>query len=462
MVYWYQLINFMRGVVSSEPAAKWVLLGSEETGARGERATAIRFKGAPSPSNSTSSSYTSPTGSVKANDSSDPHPGAAFTSIRKDLLCATGMVSGSEGSSPESDIDNVSVSSSASSRLFELLWRPFFTSASTQRSIPSDDLERSGTRTPEPAISAPPTFFKPQEAQSKHKKTKSWSHPTDTGFRVKLPKYIDTPPMDTLLRVQPHSIGGPDKYSMREGQQSSHGPPQWEYSRLFDAYVHPSTFPEISNYYHCSKELGSFLVQVKSAHPPKAISQSQGNQNEIQPPQPPQPAESTTDADSIASPISQCRLEISRIFSTIAELSSPEHDADSDASGNGSSVKSATPQSLTFAKTLVLRICFATKLVSCENGRVHPLPYPPSEPGEPVESQVESKELLNIAPGHIVMSHIAQQQLQIGACSLVRISHITEEGRLPAGKGQVTVHIRPLDIRASILLEVSQTHTTLV
>lgn len=445
--------------VSSEPAAKWVLLGSGETGTRGERATAIRFKGAPSPSNSTSSSYTSPTGSLRADESSDHLSAPTFSS--KDLLCATGMVSGSEGSSPESDIDNVSVSSSASSKLFELLWRPFpfFNVTSTQRSLPQEDLERSSTRTPEPAVSAPPTFLQPQEAQSKHKKTKSWSHPTE--LRVKLPKYVETPSMDALLRVQPHSIGGPDKYFMKEGGQSYHGPPQWDYSRLFDVYVHPSTFPEISNYYHCSKNLGSFLVQVKSANPPKAISQSQGNQNEIQPPQPPQPpqAADTATGDAIMSPLSETRLELSRIFSTIAELSSPAHDAESDRSD--SSTKSATSQPLTFAKTLVLRLCFATELVSCEDDRVRPLPHPPSsDPGELSESQLESTEILRVAPGHIVMSHIVQQQLQTGACSLVRVSHVSDEGRLSTSKGQVTVHIRPLDKTASILLEVSERQYT--
>lgn len=447
--------------VSSEPAAKWVLLGSDETGARGERATVVRFKGAPSPSNSTSSSYTSPTGSVKADDSSDHLSGPSFSSVGKDLLCATGMVSGSEGSSPESDIDNVSVSSSASSKLFELLWRPFpfFNVTSTQRSLAPEDSDRSSTRTPEPAVSAPPTFLQPQETQFKHKKTKSWSHPTDPGFRLKLPKYVETPSMDTFLRVQPHSIWGPDKYSMKDGGQSSHGPPQWDYSRLFDVYVHPSTFPEISNYYHSSTNLGSFLVQVKSANPPKASSQSQGNQNEIHPPQPPQSADPTgSDANTITSPISETRLELARLFSTIAELSSPAHDTESDTSDSSS--KSATSQPLAFAKTLVLRLCFATKLVSCEDSRVCPLPHPPSsDPGELSESQLDCKEVLRVAPGHIVMSHIVQQQLQTGACSLVRVSHVSDEGRLPASKSQVTLHIRPLDMKASILLEVSQRYT---
>ena len=264
--------------------------------------------------------------------------------------------------------------------------------------------------------------------------------------------------MDTLLRVQPHSIGGPDKYSMKDGGQSSHGPPQWEYSRLFDVYVHPSTFPEISNYYHSSKNLGSFLVQIKSANPLKASSQSQGNQNEIQPPQPPQSADPAgADANTITSSISETRLELSRLFSTIAEFSSPSHDTDSDMS-DGSS-KSATSQPLTFAKALVLRLCFATKLVSGEDGRVCPLPHPPSsDPGKPSEGQLECKEVLKVTPGHIVMSHIVQRQLQTGACSLVRVSHVSDEGRLPASKGPVTLHIRPLDTKASILLEVSQTH----
>ena len=435
-------------VVSSVPAATWVLLGSEETGSRGERATAVTFRGTPSPSSSSSNSYTSPTGSVNSADPTQP-PFSKFDSGRRDLLCAAGLGSGSEASSPESEIDIGGGASSTSSRLFDLFIRPLLTATNSLQSENTGG-ERFGTSTLEPSISPPGTFSK---SQSSHKHRRSSS---DSIVRVKLPKYIETPDMDAVLRVQPHSIGGPDKYSMGDRGLCTSSAPQWEYSRIFDVYVHPSTFPEISNYYHCSKQLGSFLVQVRPINVLKSVSQSQGAQNE---PRPPQSASSdattATDADSVSSPVSDTKLDISRIFATIAEWSSPSSlDPQSDASSDGgSSIRSTTPQSLTFASSLVLRLCFATELVSCKDGRVRPLPHPPLNSNP--EDLAENQEELKIAPGHIVMSHIVQQQLQIGACSLVRVSHVVEEGRLPTTRGLVTVHIRSLDEKPSFFLEVS-------
>ena len=446
-------------VVSSVPAATWVLLGSEETGLRGERATAITFK-QPTNSSPCSSSSNSSTSPFEPRTSLVTDGSSGF----KWAQCGGG--SGSEGSSPP-DLDNVSIASSTGSRLLDIFVRPFFQTINSQ-GVSDSGTERSGTRTPEPATSSQSPSKTVHVAASKpkpqhtHRKSKSCSQLSDsTPPNVKLSKYVDTPEMDALLRVQPHSIGGPDK--IITGGDEGGSTLQWEYSRVFDVYVHPSTFPEISNYYHSSNELGSFLIRVGSAHSSslrKANSQSQGSRNEnVRPSQPaPSDLSSIPENESVSAPVSESRLDFLRIMSAVAGLSSSFHDTQSDISDGGSSVKSDNkPQALVFPNSLVLRLCFATKLVRHGDGRVYPLPHPLPPTIPEVFTASECKEVLRIAPGHIVMSHIVQQQLRVGVCSRVRVSHVMEEGKIPAGQGQLTLYIRTLDKKASIIHSVYNT-----
>ena len=456
-------------VVSSEPAATWVLLASEETGLRGETATVIRFKSAYSSSTSSSvGSIASPTGSEQANSSGSdqipsPHSRSVWNNLprRSDLICVGGLGSGSEASTPESEIETSSINSSAGSRFFDYLMRPFFPlPASSHTSFPLESTShRTGSKTPEPTISsAPSTVSKPasrSSGQQKHKKTKSWSHSSDPNARLTLPKYVETPDMNAVLRVQPHSIGGPDKFSMKGARGTTSGP-QWDYSRIFDVYVHPSTLPEISNYYHFSKHLGSFLVQVKSLNTSSkttALQSSVANQNQNES-RSTLPTSSSVDSDNISSPVSDTRMELSHIISTLAGLTS---DVQSDASdASSSSARSAKPPpNLALSDSLVLRLCFATKLVSCgDNNRVYPITHPPLEDSKETLPESEIREELKIAPGHIVMSHIVQQQLQISTCSPVQVCHVTEEERLPKSHTHVAIHIHTLDEKAALLLEV--------
>ena len=440
--------------VSSVPCAKWVLLGSEDTGVRGERATIIRFKRPYniSPSSSSSDSYISP-GEAPVDG---PSSSSGFKSWRQGLQC--GVSSGSDTSSPPAD--NASTTSSAGSTLFDSIYdrfmRPVFSAINAPGVIQAESgtAERIGTRTPEPAAnsqSQPNTVSTKFRTLPTHRKSKSCSQISDPATPT--PTNNNTPTMNALLRIQPHSIGDPGGIS--EGNQKVGGSdsgPQWDYSRVFDVYVHPSTFPEISSYHHSSREMESFLVRVKPSNVPRRVnSQSQGNQSDnIRPPRPaPSDTSSATETDNATSSVSDSRLEISRIVSVFAGLSSSFHDSQSDISDGGSSVKSDKPHSLIFPSSLVLRLRFATKLVLCPDNRVRPHPYllPPNNP----KDFVECKEVLKIAPGHIVMSHLVRRQLQIGAYSTVRVCHVREEDKLPTADGQVTVHVRTLDEKASLM-----------
>ena len=519
--------------VSLLPVATWVLLGSEDTGTRGERATAIIFQQpsqhtSPCSSRSSSSSYyVSPVDSSSSTVDgygSYVEPSWLLRSSSR-LQCGGGggggVGSSSEDSPSDVEVENASITSSAGSRLFELV-RSFINPAINSQGVIQAESgggqERTGsggggeTRTPEPATtttssSSPPTFVSKRKkiSSSHHRKTKSCSQISDSGnssptavaamaATVKLPKYVETPEMNALLRVQPHSIGGPAEEIfpggniMEEEKEEGGTDSTWDVTRVFDVYVHPGTFPEISNYYYCSQELGSFLVHVRPAIPPRKLPgpppQSQDGSNEAvetaRPAPPTMQSSVDTSSSSIAdgdsrfsSPVSEKGLELSRLISAVAGFSQSFGDGHSDAaatseSGESSNVKPDKSRSFVLPDSLVLRLCFATKLVSCSDGMVRPLPDPPPPPPPPpLPLPLRSKlplefagydEILEIAPGHVVMSHVVRRQLRIGACSLVRVTHVKEEGRLPTAHSHATVHIRPLDPKESIMLPVSLPH----
>ena len=423
----------MCAAVSSEPAATWVLLGSELTGVRGQPATTIKFKGRSevSPASSSSSSaYFSPLTPGRALSDSSYSSNSHLNSVE---------------TSPEVDGDSVSVTSSSGSRLLEFL-RPILSAINSQGNIQASvGSERSGTKTPEPAgQSAPPTVVSKAKM---HRKIKSCSQISDfESLPQKLPKYVETPEMNTLLRVQPHAIGGHGE--MSGGAQDS--APQWECSRVFDVYVHPATLPEMSNHYHSSTHLGSFLVQLKPAKHSKSNSpQSQGqNGSSNLPPasmtSSDPPPSSHAESDSVTSPVSDTGFELSRIMSVV---SSSFQDSPADAS-NGAS-KSSRPLNLVLPDFLVVRLCFATTLVSGQDGRVGPLPPPP--PSTTPKAFADSKRVLTVAPGHIVMSNVVRRQLRITSFSLVRVCNVKEEGRLPFAHRTVSIHLRPLNEESSIM-----------
>jgi hypothetical protein len=427
-------------VVSSEPAATWVLLGSELTGVRGEAATVITFK-RPSELSpvSSSGSYQSP-----------PTPGPAVSDSPHSPAWGQGQGNSAE-TSPDGDIENASIASSASSRLFGYLLRPIISAINSQGVIQADaGSERwSGTRTPEPAgQSAPSTVTVPKKSHHMHRKAKSLSQISDSeSLPRRLPKYVETPEMNAVLRVQPHAIRGPGE--IPPGDRNS--TPHWDYSRAFDVYVHPATLPEISNHYYSSKNLDSFLVQIKAAKTATTNNKSNSQNESTNNPSSSSMAlsgalSSLTENGSVSSPVNETGFELRQIMSVVA---STFQDAQSDASDGPSSVKLDKSLNLVLPDSLVVRLCFATTLVTSTDGRVHPLPHPLPSPIPKLFAQ--SSSVLTVAPGHIVMSDLVRRQLKIPSCSLVAVSRVREEGRLPAGLRSVTLHLRPLNEQSSLM-----------
>ena len=258
--------------VSSEPAATWVLLGSELTGVRGEAATAITFKRhtdlSPPDSSSSDSFHSPPTPGVIITDTTPPwtHHG----------------LSNFEGTSPEFDGETASITSSTGSKLYQF-FRPIFSAINSQGTIQANvGSERSGTKTPEPAgASAPSTAASKTRPPPMHRKSKSCSQISDSGSPYhRLPKYVETLEMNALLRVQPHNIRGPSEVPPG-GRGTKFPVPQWEHSRVFDVYVHPSTLPEVSNNYYSSGKLESFLVQLKPSRTHTLADQTLGRHREM-------------------------------------------------------------------------------------------------------------------------------------------------------------------------------------
>ena len=424
--------------VSSEPGATWVLLGSELTGVRGEAATVLTFKrpNELSPASS-SGSYQSP-----------PTPGRLASDSPYSASPAWGQLQGnSVNSSPDVDLENASISSSTGSRLFEF-FRPFLSALNAPGTLQVESgSERSETKTPEPAGHSAPSTVAPKTKFLAHRKSKSCSQILDSNSSPqRLPKYVETPEMNALLRVQPHPIRGPGEISPGVGNS----PPHWDHSRAFDVYVHPTTLPEIANHYHSSKNLGSFLVQIKPAKARAKWNSSNQGKNETANPPPSSLSlsnalSSLAENESISSPVNETGFELRHIMSAVASL----NDSQSDTSDGASSVKSDKPLNLVLPDSLVIRLCFATTLVSCTDNRVRPLPHPLPSPLPKLFAEAE--EVLKVAPGHILMSDIVRRQLRIGSCSLVRVSSVKDEGRLPAGLRSVTIHLRPLNEQSSLM-----------
>ena len=439
--------------VSSDPAATWVLLGSELTGVRGEAATVITFKrpNELSPSSS-SSSYQSP-----------PTPGRVV--INSPPSWGHGQGSSADAS-PNGDIENASLTSSASSRFFGL-FRPILSAINSQGVIQADSSERSsGTKTPEPAAqSAPPTIVS-KKSHTMHRKAKSLSQISNSDSSPKrLPKYVETPEMNALLRVQPHAIRGPCEIPPG-GKNLA---PYWDYPQAFDVYVHPATFPEISNHYYTSNNLGSFLVQIKPANPAvntRSNSQNLGKNEKSNPPYSASMAlsdalSSLAESESVSSPVNETGFELRQIMSMVASF----QDSQSDTSDSASSVKSDKPHNLVLPDSLVVRLCFTTTLISYTDGKVLPLPHPlPSPTPKPTAPSSEvltvAREVLTVAPGHVVMSDLVRRQLRISSCSLVSVSSVRDEGRLPVALRSVTLHLRPLNEQLSLMKTVGLTFSS--
>ena len=198
------------------------------------------------------------------------------------------------------------------------------------------------------------------------------------------------PMMSARVRVQPHEITG--VCSRDESSLSS--VESWSQERLFDMFVHPSTIPEVFHYWY-SLDTEPFPVELVPIKP--ATSE-------------PKESKSTTVQDDLNELKAESRSVSSTQSSTDAPASSP------------------------LPSSLVVRLCFATKLRIQYGEMVGVVdddsPQREQSEGEDRKETSESLEVpVNV--GHVLISDMVRLQLGIKACSLVRLLHVKDAWRIP-------------------------------
>ena len=114
--------------------------------------------------------------------------------------------------SPDIDIENVSISSSTGSKLYDYIVRPFFSALNNQGSIQATRFGEIQFQNAGTAASAPSTVTS-KKSNPMHRKTKSCSQIMESeSAAYRLPKYVETPEISTVLRVQPHGIRVQEKF----------------------------------------------------------------------------------------------------------------------------------------------------------------------------------------------------------------------------------------------------------
>ncbi len=255
---------------------------------------------------------------------------------------------------------------------------------------------RPGSNTPDPPpMSSMSSESDPTEKTKKsyHKRFNTWHSGTDfknssPGFRSG--KRPVVPHMCVDVRVQPHPITG--VYCLNS--QSDRG--LWRQDQLFNIFVHPSTIPEIFLYWQ-SYSTEPILVEIMPTYlPPSDLKESKSN------------------------PAGE-------------DHANTKHDT--------RSVSSETTLASPLPGSLVVRLCFATRIrllkgvIACriEDGCC-------DEQSEDLDTDCID---FRVAVGHVVMSDIVRQQLRIKNCSLVRMLHVKDEWRI-SYTDQPSVLLQPL------------------
>lgn len=265
--------------------------------------------------------------------------------------------------------------------------------------------ERASNLTPEP-MTSPRRGNEDGGDKVSHKRTATWhsesqfTHSparktTPTQPRTRLKPYISTPRMDAYLRVQPHPIRGLRPSGPRT-KFFKHSDPQqlWCHKRAFDVYVHPSTLPEIYHYLQKRSTLGAFLVEL--------------------------------------TPVPQLNKYVQKTTEPAMRYDGTDS-VDGEVRGKPDT---GLPQSL------VVRLCFATKVMVDQNGMTAYL-----SPGHPVEEFTGEKRVTVEVPvmvGQVLMSDLVRQQLEIKACSRVRIKHVQDSWKM-SFVDEIKVVLHPLN-----------------
>ena len=260
---------------------------------------------------------------------------------------------------------------------------------------------RGSNLTPEPTLSP---RQRGNDDKISHKRTATWHHESQftrsPGRRnsphrpgkMQLNPYVSTPRMDANLRVQPHPIRGlrPSVANL-ELLNSSESRQLWCHKHAFDVYVHPSTLPEVYHYLQKRSTLGAFLVEVI--------------------------------------PIPQLNKYVQKNTESAIRYDGQE-------SVDGSEARTGRPDS-GLPSSLVLRLCFATKVVVDASGMIPCLSpvYPTEECGtdggaNTSEKRTESLLEVGVKAGHVLMSDLVRRQLEIKECSRVQIRHVQDSWKM--------------------------------
>ena len=239
------------------------------------------------------------------------------------------------------------------------------------------------------------TEFSP--SRSTHGLMQSWS--TMHMQNNKLSAYINTPRMDANLRVQPHAITGlRQSYGKFTSDEEL-----WCLENIFDVYVHPSTLPEVYHYLQEMTPNSAFLVEIV--------------------------------------PIQQMNKYVPKNTETLVKLDSLSDLGDQ---SEAKDVMSKPESSL--ASSLVVRLCFATEVIVEESymcGKVSGIHPVGTEEGELGEGRGTTSILLEVPVkvGHVVMSDLVRQQLEIKQCSRVRLLHIEDCWKMAFADGiKIVIH----------------------
>lgn len=435
------------GLVRSEPGAKWVLLIPERTILHIEPLDAptvsANMEAESLPERSSSEGSEEQTKSSKLWDFSNKYR-AERTHKQQSLSSSTGggSVSSSTATSPETETESMSLSSGilasllGTTQMFFSRSIPFPPIAGSLLSPPETPSEK---EQPQLAESADPSNSRastrsthsdkhvPNEdspMKPHHRRIRTWHSETEfgsgQGLRI-LPKYIGTPKMKVQLRVQPHSM------HYRAENLSS----LWNYERIFDVFVHPSSIPEVFHYVQHYPNV-SILVELKPVEPPYAQKPQSGvgdnTEQESQPRNKETRDKETRDSSDI--------LTDMREFGLIAK---------SDQVSQLSDRFSKSPEWFSrlsdgFASSLVVRLCFATKIQCSDKGMTSVI----SE-AKDVDAAVSKCLETPVKVGHIVVSHIVQQQLKIRECSLVQLLYVKDEWKAnPIYKKTTMLRLQPL------------------
>ena len=198
------------------------------------------------------------------------------------------------------------------------------------------------------------------------------------------------PMMSAKVRVQPHEITG----TCSRDESSLSGEESWSQERLFDVFVHPSTIPEVFHYWE-SLDTQPFPVELV---PVKRVTSE------------PKEIKTTTVQD-----------DLNELKAESRSVSSTQSSAD-------------PPASSSLPSSLVVRLCFATKL-RVQYGELVGV-VDDDSPEQEQSDQEEKKETLEslevpVNVGHVLMSDMVRLQLGIKACSLVRLLHVKDAWRIP-------------------------------